>query len=62
MMPVRVKNCRREIIKVFQEAGVAEQRQARMDLDEFVYGDSVVQLSGDYITPNLHRADGRDAG
>lgn len=57
MIPVRVKNCRREIIKVFQEAGAADQRQARLDLDDLFMVIQLFSYPGDYVNakPSIER-------
>ncbi len=49
LIPVRVKDCRREIIKVFQEADSAEQQQARLDLDDLFMVIQLFSYPGDYV-------------
>lgn len=56
-IPVRVKYCRREIIKTIQEASPDEKRRARLDLEDLFMVIQLFSYPGDYVSakPSIER-------
>ena len=57
LIPVRVKNCRREIIRVLQEEESTDRVQANLDLDDLFMVIQLFSYPGDYVAakPSVER-------
>ena len=57
LIPTRVKNCRREIIKLFQDDQQADLKQVGLDLDDLFMVTQLYSYPGDYVAakPTIER-------